>query len=121
MIEITFPGISNVEDCIKFEEKLKKFGVKGRYIGGLLIIGNTVYKHGDTVRFFEPEYILPEKSIEKATRLAACIKSDLGNLLPHTMRGSIQECEEYATTEVLAWERLKELGCKIVQVEIREV
>jgi hypothetical protein len=52
-------------------------------------------------------------------RIAAMVLSDLGQLIPHTCRSTISQCEEEADEELLAWEKMKELGAKVVQVEIR--
>lgn len=51
-------------------------------------------------------------------QIAAMVLSDLGHLIPHTCRHTVQECEENASKELLAWDKMKELGAKVVQVEI---
>jgi hypothetical protein len=52
-------------------------------------------------------------------RLAAMVLSDKGELLPYTCQSTISQCEEEAPNVLAAWERMKELGAKVVQVEIR--
>lgn len=50
--------------------------------------------------------------------LAAMVLSDQGVLLPHTCRYTMQACEEEASEDLAGWERMKELGARVVQVEI---
>jgi len=50
-------------------------------------------------------------------RLAACIRNDRGQLLPYTVQGTQSQVEEWAQ-ENLAWDKVKELGGKIISVYI---
>ena len=50
--------------------------------------------------------------------IGAAVLNSLGELLSYTVRSTKQECEENAEKIFPAWKRMKELGCKIVQVEI---
>jgi len=52
-------------------------------------------------------------------RIAAMVMNERGELLPHTCQGSMDACEEEAPKVLAGWERMKELGFKVVQVEIR--
>jgi hypothetical protein len=52
------------------------------------------------------------------SKLAACLKNDKGELLPYTVQSTIQQCEEFCEKFFPAWERMKELGYKVVQVNI---
>ena len=52
-------------------------------------------------------------------RIAAMVLSDMGELLPYTCQSTMSQCEEEAARLLAAWERMKELGAKVVQVEIR--
>lgn len=54
-------------------------------------------------------------------KIAAMLKNDLGQLLPHTCQGTVEKCEEWCEQNVRAWPRLKELGAKVVTVEITEI
>jgi len=47
----------------------------------------------------------------------ACL-SDLGSILLHTMRPSQEESEEYCQEFFPAWEKMKELGCRVVRVDV---
>jgi hypothetical protein len=53
-------------------------------------------------------------------RLGAMVLNDKGDLLLHTCRNSIQQCDEdadeYFTPSI--WKKLKQLGCRVVSVEI---
>ena len=60
----------------------------------------------------------PEKP---KSMIAACVLSDLGELLAYTTQSTMSRCEEYAAETLPAWERMKELGAKVVQVEIKVV
>lgn len=51
-------------------------------------------------------------------RIAAVVMSDLGELLPYTCQSSMEQCEEEAPKVLAAWDKMKELGAKVVQVEI---
>jgi hypothetical protein len=55
--------------------------------------------------------------------IAACVKNDRGDLLPYTAQSTLQGCKEHAEKfwgpEV--WSALQRMGCKIVQIEIREI
>lgn len=50
--------------------------------------------------------------------IAAMVLSDEGKLLPYTCQSSMSACEEEAAV-TLPWHRMKALGAKVVQVEIR--
>ena len=50
--------------------------------------------------------------------IGAAVLNDFGELLPYTVRSTKQECEANAKILFPAWEKMKELGCKVVQVEI---
>lgn len=51
-------------------------------------------------------------------RLAAMVLSDKGELLPYTCQSTMSQCEEEAPNVLAAWEEMKKLGAKVVQVEI---
>jgi hypothetical protein len=53
--------------------------------------------------------------------IAACVLSDLSELLAYTTQSTMSRCEEYAAETLPAWERMKELGAKVVQIEIMTV
>lgn len=55
------------------------------------------------------------------SKIAACVLNDQGDLLPYTCQSTKSQVEEWAAENLLAWDKLKELGCKIVQVEIKVV
>ncbi len=65
-----------------------------------------------------------ELKIMKRT-IGGMIVNDKGELLPYTCRSTISQCEEAAEKDEFfvpgAWEKMKELGAKVVQVEIFEV
>ena len=50
--------------------------------------------------------------------IAAAVLSDRGELLPYTCQGSMQYCEEKASKTLAGWDRMKELGARVVQVWI---
>lgn len=50
--------------------------------------------------------------------IAAAVLNDFGQILPYTVCSTKQECEENAENFFPAWEKMKELGCKVIQVEI---
>jgi hypothetical protein len=53
--------------------------------------------------------------------IAAMVLSDKGELLPYTCQGTMEQCEEEAPNVFAGewtWNKLKELGAKVVQVEI---
>lgn len=52
-------------------------------------------------------------------RIAAMVVNDMGDLLPYTCQSTMSQCEEEAALNILAWDKLKELGARVVQVEIR--
>ena len=47
------------------------------------------------------------------------VLSDLGELLPYTCQSTMSQCEEEADRLLASWARMKELGARVVQVEIR--
>jgi len=51
-------------------------------------------------------------------RIAAMVLSDLGELIPHTCQSTMSLCEEEAPNVLAAWPKMKELGARVVQVEI---
>lgn len=51
--------------------------------------------------------------------IAAMVLSDEGKLLPYTCQSSMSACEEEVAITLPGWQRMKELGAKVVQVEIR--
>lgn len=53
-------------------------------------------------------------------RIAAVVINDLGDMLPYTCDTTMQACEENACERfgTVAWEQMKKLGAKVVQVEI---
>lgn len=54
--------------------------------------------------------------------IGAVVKNDKGQLLPYTCQSTMSQCEEHAAKFFgVAWPRLKELGARVVQVEITEV
>lgn len=55
------------------------------------------------------------------SRIAAMILNDHGDLLAYSCQSTHEQVEEWAQQNLPAWDKLKELGCKIVQVEIKVV
>lgn len=53
-------------------------------------------------------------------RIAAMVLNDLGDLLPYTCEGTMEQCEEKANELFTpqAWQKMKSFGAKVVQVEI---
>lgn len=53
-------------------------------------------------------------------RIAAVVINDLGDMLPYTCDTTMQQCDESAAERFgeEAWEQMKKLGAKVVQVEI---
>ncbi len=51
-------------------------------------------------------------------RLAAMVLSDQGVLLPHTCQSTMDAAEEQAPNVLAGWAKMKELGAKVVQIEI---
>lgn len=51
--------------------------------------------------------------------IAAIVLNDLGQLLPYTCETTMEQCEERAAKTFPAWKKMKELGAKVVQVEIK--
>jgi len=56
--------------------------------------------------------------VSKRTRLCAVVVNDYGDILPYTCQSSKDSCEEHCQELFPDWEKLKELGCKIVQAEL---
>lgn len=54
----------------------------------------------------------------KPKRIAAMVLSDKGELLPYTCQNTMSQCEEEAPNILVGWDKMKELGAKVVQVEI---
>lgn len=50
--------------------------------------------------------------------IAAMVLSDRGELLPYTCQSTMSQCEEEAPKVLAAWDKMKELGARVVQVEI---
>jgi hypothetical protein len=50
--------------------------------------------------------------------IGAAVLNEFDHLLPYTVRSTKQGCEENAEKIFPAWKKMKELGCKVVQVEI---
>lgn len=50
--------------------------------------------------------------------IAAMVLSDRGELLPYTCQSTMSLCEEEAPNVLVAWDKMKMLGAKVVQVEI---
>ena len=50
--------------------------------------------------------------------IGAAVLNDFGDILPYTVRATIQQCEDAAVQLFPAWKKMKKLGCKVVQVEI---
>ena len=48
----------------------------------------------------------------------AVLVNDCGQILPYTCQPTMSQCEEFCKEFFPAWERMKELGCKVVQAEI---
>lgn len=55
------------------------------------------------------------------TTIAAMLKNDQGALLPYTGQSTMSQCEEWCEANLLAFDRLKERGAKVVQVEVQEI
>lgn len=53
----------------------------------------------------------------------ACVKNDMGHLLPYTVAATVSQCEEKAKQlwPDGLWNKLKSFGCKIVKVTITEI
>ncbi len=58
---------------------------------------------------------------ELEIRIAGTVLNDYGNLLAYSTNNSMHSCEEWASKNLLAWERAKELGCKVIQTVVLEV
>ncbi len=58
-----------------------------------------------------------------AKTIGACVKNDKGHLLPYTVASTMSQCEEEAVKRWPdgLWDKLKSLGCKIVQINIEEI
>ena len=54
-------------------------------------------------------------------RIAAMLKNNHGDLLPYTCQTYTSQCEEWCEKNIPNFARHKELGAKVVQVEIREI
>jgi len=54
----------------------------------------------------------------KNKTVCAVLVNDLGDILPYTCQSTISQCEEWCEINFPAWDRMKELGNKIVQAEI---
>lgn len=58
-------------------------------------------------------------SIIQSERIAACVLNDQGVMLPYTARSTKEQVEEWAAEYYgPAWNRLKELGCRVVQIRM---
>jgi hypothetical protein len=51
-------------------------------------------------------------------RICAVVVNDLNQILVYTAQGSMSQCEEEAAKRWPHWDRLKELGCRVVPAEI---
>lgn len=49
------------------------------------------------------------------------LKNQHGDLLAYTCQSTTSQCEEWCAENILNFDRHKELGAKIVEVEIREL
>jgi len=56
---------------------------------------------------------------ESNSKFCSVLVNDLGDILSHTCRPTREECKEYCEEFFPAWEKMKELGCKIVYAEIK--
>jgi|19_taG_2_1085344.scaffolds.fasta_scaffold16977_5 hypothetical protein len=50
--------------------------------------------------------------------IGAAVLNEYNEILPYTVRSTKQQCEEYAEMIFPTWDKMKELGCKVIQVEI---
>ena len=55
----------------------------------------------------------------KTSSICAVLVNDKGDILPYTCQPTKSQCEEFCQEFFPAWEKMKELGCKIVQAEIK--
>jgi hypothetical protein len=60
-----------------------------------------------------------ERCTMKENTICAVLVNDYGQILPYTCQPTMSQCEEFCSKFFPAWDRMKELGCKIVQAEIR--
>lgn len=54
----------------------------------------------------------------KKETICAVILNGLGEILPYTCASTKEACEEHAKETIVAWNRLKDLGAKVVQCKI---
>lgn len=54
-------------------------------------------------------------------RVGACVLNDKNQLLLYTVQSTVSQCEEEAAKRWPWWDKLKAMGCRIVQVEITYV
>lgn len=63
----------------------------------------------------------PPELVQTHRTIGACLLNDAHSLLVFTCRPTTSQCEEFCKEFFPAWERMKEMGMKIVQVEIMEI
>lgn len=59
-------------------------------------------------------------SATETKTIAAVVVNDFGHILPYTVQGTVEQCEEKAIERwgEPTWNRIKELGGKVVSCEI---
>lgn len=55
------------------------------------------------------------------SKLAWCVQNNKGDILVYTCQSSAEQCIDYAEDFFPAWEKMKELGCKIVPVRLERL
>jgi hypothetical protein len=55
---------------------------------------------------------------ERRSTIAAMVLNDQGDLLPYTCQSTKERCEENAAETLPGWSRMKELGARVVQVQV---
>lgn len=56
-----------------------------------------------------------------AIKVGAALKNSEGHLLAYTVQSTNSQCEEWCEANLACFSKIKELGAKVVQVEIREL
>lgn len=54
-------------------------------------------------------------------RIAAMVMNDKGELLPYVCDSTKEQCEEKAASLFSTWDKMKELGAKVVQVQVEVI
>lgn len=71
-----------------------------------------VLHNDETVAWYEPEELI------RLQVICGVVINDQGHILPYTCQATMDGCEEWCKENLAAWDRMKELGAKVVQAEI---